>query len=184
MTATPRVPIVVPREGAKVLIVKFNDFQCPPCRNSHMAYKPILAKFAMEHPGEVRYVLKDYPLDSECNANVANTIHPSACEAAVAVRLARTHNREEAMIEWIFANQPMLTPELVKQGGARRGTGDGLRREVRGDARARQGRHRARQTTRRQRHADLFHQRRQGRRRAAAAVLPAGDRVRADPRPK
>jgi len=64
----------------------------------------------------VRYVLKDYPLDAECNANVANTIHPSACEAAVAVRLARTHNREEAMIEWIFANQPMLTPELVKQG--------------------------------------------------------------------
>lgn len=115
MTATPRVPIVVPREGAKVLIVKFNDFQCPPCRNSHMAYKPILAKYAMEHAGEVRFVLKDYPLDAECNANVASTIHPSACEAAVAVRLARAHNREEAMIEWIFANQPMLTPELVKQ---------------------------------------------------------------------
>ena len=34
----------------------------------------------------------------------------------MAVRLARTHNREEAMIEWIFANQPSLTPELVKQG--------------------------------------------------------------------
>jgi protein-disulfide isomerase len=109
------VPIVIPPEGAKVLIVKFNDFQCPPCRNSHMAYKPILAKFAMEHPGEVRYVLKDYPLDAECNANVASTIHPSACAAAVAVRLARTHNREEAMIEWIFANQPSLTVELVKQ---------------------------------------------------------------------
>ena len=115
MTTTPRVPLVIPAEGAKVLIVKFNDFQCPPCRNSHMAYKPILAKFAMEHPGEVRYVLKDYPLDAECNANIANTIHPSACAAAVAVRLARTHNREEAMIEWIFANQPALTVELVKQ---------------------------------------------------------------------
>jgi protein-disulfide isomerase len=115
MTTTPRVPIVIPPEGAKVLVVKFNDFQCPPCRNSHMAYKPILAKYAMEHPGEVRYVLKDYPLDAECNPNVANTIHPSACAAAVAVRLARTHNREEAMIEWIFANQPALTVELVKQ---------------------------------------------------------------------
>jgi protein-disulfide isomerase/uncharacterized membrane protein len=115
MTTTPRVPIVISPEGAKVLIVKFNDFQCPPCRNSHMAYKPILAKFAMEHPGEVRYVLKDYPLDADCNANVASTIHPSACAAAVAVRLARTHNREEAMIEWIFANQPALTVELVKQ---------------------------------------------------------------------
>jgi uncharacterized membrane protein/protein-disulfide isomerase len=114
--AREKVPIAIPSEGAKVLIVKFNDFQCPPCRNSHMAYKPIIAKFAADRPGEVRYVLKDYPLDAECNANVANTIHPSACEAAVAVRLARTHNREEAMIEWIFANQPSLTPDLVKQG--------------------------------------------------------------------
>ena len=113
--AREKVPIAIPAEGAKVLIVKFNDFQCPPCRNSHIAYKPLIAKFAAERPNEVRYVLKDYPLDAECNANVTNTIHPSACEAAVAVRLARTHNREEAMIEWIFANQPMLTPDLVKQ---------------------------------------------------------------------
>jgi uncharacterized membrane protein/protein-disulfide isomerase len=114
--ARERVAMAIPADGAKVLIVKFNDFQCPPCRNSHLAYKPVLAKYLTEHAGQVRYVLKDYPLDAECNANVANTIHPSACEAAVAVRLARTHNREEAMIEWIFANQPMLTPELVKQG--------------------------------------------------------------------
>jgi len=114
--AREKVPLAIPAEGAKVLIVKFNDFQCPPCRNSHMAYMPIIAKFAADRPNQVRYVLKDYPLDAECNVNVSNSIHPSACEAAVAVRLARTHNREEAMIEWIFANQPMLTPELVKQG--------------------------------------------------------------------
>jgi uncharacterized membrane protein/protein-disulfide isomerase len=114
--ARERIPLAIPSEGAKVLIVKFNDFQCPPCRNSHMAYKPLLAKAIADHPGQVRYILKDYPLDAECNANVANTIHPSACEAAVAVRLARTHNREEQMIEWIFSNQPSLTPELVKQG--------------------------------------------------------------------
>ena len=115
MATSPRVSLAVPAEGATVLVVKFNDFQCPPCRNSHMAYKPILAKYAAEHPGSVRYVLKDYPLDAECNANVSNTIHPAACEAAVAVRLARAHNREDAMIEWVFANQPSLTPDLVRQ---------------------------------------------------------------------
>jgi uncharacterized membrane protein/protein-disulfide isomerase len=114
--AREKVALAIPAEGAKVLIVKFNDFQCPPCRNSHMMYKPVLAKFVADHPGQVRYILRDYPLDAECNSNVANTIHPSACEAAVAVRLARTHNREEQMIEWIFSNQPSLTPELVKQG--------------------------------------------------------------------
>jgi uncharacterized membrane protein/protein-disulfide isomerase len=115
MATSPRVDLGVASEGATVLVVKFNDFQCPPCRQSHMAYKPILAKYQAENPGKVRYVLKDFPLDAECNDSVTNTIHPSACEAAVAVRLAREHNREEAMIEWVFANQPSLTPDLVKQ---------------------------------------------------------------------
>jgi protein-disulfide isomerase/uncharacterized membrane protein len=114
--AQPRVPIIVPAEGAKVLIVKFNDFQCPPCRQSHLAYMPVIGKYEAEHPGAVRYVLKDYPLSSECNPNVAGGgPHPSACVAAVAVRLARLHGREEAMIDWLFANQPQLTPPLVRQ---------------------------------------------------------------------
>jgi protein-disulfide isomerase len=114
--AQPRVPLIIPADGAKVLIVKFNDFQCPPCRQSHMTYMPIIKKYEAEHPGAVKYVLKDYPLDSECNANVQNGgPHPAACEAAAAVRLARQHNREEAMIDWLFANQPQLTPPLVRQ---------------------------------------------------------------------
>jgi uncharacterized membrane protein/protein-disulfide isomerase len=112
-----RVPLVIPSEGAKVLIVKFNDFQCPPCRQSHMAYMPIIRKYEAQQPGAVRYVLKDYPLSSECNANViGGGPHPSACEAAVAVRLARMHNREDQMIEWLFANQPQLTPPFVREG--------------------------------------------------------------------
>jgi hypothetical protein len=61
-------------------------------------------------------VLKDYPLDSECNVNVTGGgPHPSACEAAVAVRLAQSHNRVEAMEEWLFTNQPSLTPPVVRQ---------------------------------------------------------------------
>ena len=43
--SAPRMPLVVPTEGAKVLIVKFNDFQCPACSQSYLAYKPILAKY-------------------------------------------------------------------------------------------------------------------------------------------
>ena len=35
-TAQPRLPLVVPAEGAKVLVVKFNDYQCPPCRATYM----------------------------------------------------------------------------------------------------------------------------------------------------
>ena len=41
----PRVPLVVPTDGAKVLVVKFNDFQCPACGQSYLQYKPIFAKY-------------------------------------------------------------------------------------------------------------------------------------------
>jgi uncharacterized membrane protein/protein-disulfide isomerase len=115
-TAQPRVPLIVPAEGAKVLIVDFGDFQCPYCRQAFVALKPVIAKYNALQPGSVRLVLKDYPLDSECNANVqGGGPHPAACEAAVAVRLAKAKNREDAMEEWLFANQPAMTPDTVRQ---------------------------------------------------------------------
>jgi protein-disulfide isomerase len=96
--------------------VDFSDFQCPFCRQAFYAYKPILQKYEAQQPGAVKFVLKDYPLDSECNVNVAGGgPHPSACEAAVAVRLAQARNRMDAMEEWLFSNQPTLTPPVVRQ---------------------------------------------------------------------
>jgi uncharacterized membrane protein/protein-disulfide isomerase len=116
MATAPRVPMAIPSDGAKVLIVDFSDFQCPFCRQAFYAYKPIIQKYEAQQPGSVKFVLKDYPLDSECNVNVAGGgPHPSACEAAVAVRLAQRQNRLEAMEEWLFANQPSLTPPVVRQ---------------------------------------------------------------------
>jgi uncharacterized membrane protein/protein-disulfide isomerase len=113
--AQPRVPLVVPTEGAKVLIVKFNDYQCPACAQSFLQYKPILAKCEAEHPGAVKLVLKDYPLNRDCNDNITQTLHPSACDAAVAVRLARLHNRGDAMEDWFYTHQPQMTPSIVRQ---------------------------------------------------------------------
>ena len=124
-TAQPRIAtsvLDVPPDGAKVVIVKFNDFQCPPCRNSHISYVPIIRTLQAENPGLIKYVLKDFPLESECNVTMANGgPHPASCEAAVAVRLAREHGREDAMIEWVFANQANLTPAFVKQGAQETG---------------------------------------------------------------
>jgi uncharacterized membrane protein len=117
LAAQPRETVLVPNtEGAAVVIVKFNDYQCPPCRQTYMEYKPILAKWAKQAPGKVKFVTKDFALERECNSVVSADVHPSACEAAVAVRLAREKGKAEAMEEWIFANQPTLTPEKVKEG--------------------------------------------------------------------
>jgi uncharacterized membrane protein len=110
-----RVPLIVPSEGAKVLVVKFNDFQCPACGQSYLQYKPIFAKYEAEHPGAVKLVLKDYPLNRDCNDAIGQTIHPAACDAAVAVRLAQAHNRTEAMEEWLYTHQPAMTPPSVRQ---------------------------------------------------------------------
>src|SRR5205823_368437 len=94
MATATRIPLIIPRDGAKVLIVKFNDFQCPACGHSYLAYKPIFAKYEAEHPGQVKVVLKDYPLNRDCNDAIGQTIHPAACDAAVAVRLAQQHDRD------------------------------------------------------------------------------------------
>jgi uncharacterized membrane protein/protein-disulfide isomerase len=114
MATAARIPLVIPRDGAKVLIVKFNDFQCPACGHSYQSYKPILAKYEAQDPGAVRMVLRDYPLNSDCNPN-SSMLHPAACHAAVAARLAREHNRGEAMEDWLYTHQQGMTVDSVKQ---------------------------------------------------------------------
>ena len=111
----PRVPVMVPSDGAAVVVVKFNDYQCPACGQTYREYKQVIAKWTKEQPGKVRFITKDYPLEPECNQFVGQNLHPGACEGAVAVRLAREKGRGEAMEDWLFANQPaMMQPEAVK----------------------------------------------------------------------
>lgn len=116
----PRVDVGVPADGAKVVIVKFNDFQCPPCGVTNNIYKPILDQFEQTNPGAVKYVLKDWPWNSKCNASLPSgqTMHAGACEAAAAARMAheRGHDAEMNMREWLYSHQPGMDPETVKAG--------------------------------------------------------------------
>jgi protein-disulfide isomerase len=102
--------------GAAVVVVKFNDYQCPPCGQTFREYKPVLERLQKEHPGRIAFITKDFPLDPECNSLGGG--HMAACEAAVAVRLAREHGRADTMEDWLFANQATLTPESVKAGAS------------------------------------------------------------------
>lgn len=119
LAAQPRVPIVVGASGASVTIVKFNDYQCPPCGQTFREYKPVLARLQQQHPGKIAFVTKDFPLDPECNPLGGG--HQAACEAAVAVRLAREKGRADAMEDWLFANQSSLTPASIREGVAKVG---------------------------------------------------------------
>jgi uncharacterized membrane protein/protein-disulfide isomerase len=111
----PRVQIPVSADGAAVLIVKFSDYQCPACAQSYLDYKEILARFRAQSPGAIKVVTKDYPLEIECNSNMNRDMHPAACEAAVAVRLARLKGRGDAMEDWLYTNHTTLTPPVVRQ---------------------------------------------------------------------
>ena len=113
LTRQPRRQLPIPASGASVVLVKFNDYQCPPCRQTFTAYEPIVRKYRDKLRGTFEFVTLDYPLDSDCNPYVPTRMHPLACQAAAAVRLARRSGKGEALEEWLFKNQASLTAELI-----------------------------------------------------------------------
>jgi uncharacterized membrane protein/protein-disulfide isomerase len=108
------IPVPAEAEGATVVIQKFNDYICPSCRQTYVEYLPVVAKWAASHPDAVKFVYRDFPLELECGPG--NAGHFSACEAAVAVRLAKEVGREREMEAWIFENQATMTPDRVQEG--------------------------------------------------------------------
>src|SRR5690606_36972167 len=67
----PQAPDVMPSGDVKVLMVKFNDYQCPSCRQTWALYRDIFAKYEAAHPGVFVYENRDYPLELECGAGNA-----------------------------------------------------------------------------------------------------------------
>jgi uncharacterized membrane protein/protein-disulfide isomerase len=114
LDAQPRVPEVAPTGNVKVLVVKFNDYQCPSCRQTWALYRGMLERYEKEYPGVFVYETRDLPLEPECG--LASN-HTMACEAAAAVRMARAKNKGREMEAWLFTNQSFdMTRDQVKNG--------------------------------------------------------------------
>ena len=111
--AQPKINVPIEADGAKVLVVKFNDYQCPPCRESYMGYKAIIEKYTAS--GQLKFVLKHFPLERECNAAVGGDLHIASCEAAAAVVMAQRKGTADKLEEWFFSNQLSLNPDTVKR---------------------------------------------------------------------
>jgi uncharacterized membrane protein/protein-disulfide isomerase len=111
----PRIAIPVPSDGAKVVIVKFSDYQCPACGQSFFDDRPVLSKYESQYPGAVKFITKDYPLQPECNANILRPFHTASCDAAVAVRLASEHKKGDALAEYFYGHQAMMSPVTVRE---------------------------------------------------------------------
>jgi uncharacterized membrane protein/protein-disulfide isomerase len=106
----PKVDLPIQPEAGRILIVKFSDYMCPACRQTFEWYKPILAKYA----SRIQYVVEDYPLEAECNSAAPGN-HYASCEAAAAVKMARGKGTADRLEQWIFDNQPSLSPDTVKK---------------------------------------------------------------------
>jgi len=107
----PKTAVSIPMDGAKVLVAIFSDYQCPHCRAAHEAYRSLIAKYPAP---DVRFVLKHFPLERECNSYMSADVHSASCEAAAAVVLAKKTGKAVQMEDWLFAHQEGLTPSAVR----------------------------------------------------------------------
>jgi uncharacterized membrane protein len=98
----PRVNDAITAPEAKVLLVKFNDYQCPTCRQTWALYKDVIERYEQSHPGAFKYESRDFPLEAECGAGGS---HGAACELAVAVRLADAKGKKKEAEAAPFAIQ-------------------------------------------------------------------------------
>jgi uncharacterized membrane protein/protein-disulfide isomerase len=108
----PRVSDVAPSGVVKVLLVKFNAYPCPSCRQPWAAYRDLIAKWEAAEPVAFVFETRDFPLEPECGAG---GMHPGACEAAVAARLAKEQGRGKEMEAWLYQNQAELSRARIKQ---------------------------------------------------------------------
>jgi uncharacterized membrane protein len=110
----PRVDLGIDPEGAKVVVVKFNDYECPGCRTYETYYAPVFERIEASHPGAIKYVVKDWPWNAECNFHTMSTIpgHEAACESAAAIRLAKERGKYDEMVAWVYANQGKTKAQL------------------------------------------------------------------------
>lgn len=87
---------------APVTIVMFSDFQCSACSATH----PILKKVIAEYTGKIRFVVRDFPLES---------IHENAFRAALAAGAANGQGKFFEYTELLYKNQDALDDESLKK---------------------------------------------------------------------
>lgn len=93
-------------KDAKVVVVNFDDFECPFCSHMHQTLFPGLLK---EYGDRVEFVYKDFPLSE---------IHPWATHAAVDANCLAAQNNEAYwdFADYIHSNQHEVSSEKTREG--------------------------------------------------------------------
>jgi uncharacterized membrane protein len=99
--------------GAKVLVVEFADFQCPHCKDTYFALKPIIDKYTAD-PKAMKFIFKTWPLNSNCNASVPTASFVASCDASALYVMSKQKGTAETLVDWFFLHQNELSPNTVR----------------------------------------------------------------------
>ena len=94
----PASALIMGSPNARVRIIAFTDFLCPPCQRLF----EIDRKLRLEFKGEVSVAYYNYPLDSSCNPYVNETSHPYSCVVSKAVIAAAYLNVLDSYLNKLF----------------------------------------------------------------------------------
>lgn len=90
--------------SAAVTIIEYSDFECTHCARAYRDLHALLAGW----PNDVRLVFRHFPLDASCNPTLGRTIHPTACEAAIAAECAGESGKFWEFHDYLFEHQGRL----------------------------------------------------------------------------
>lgn len=92
---------------AKVTIVAYEDFQCGFCKGLAGNLKQLSERY----PKDVRVGFRHFAMNKDCNdANIAKSMHPDACRAAIASECANQQGQFWQYHDLLFKNQRNLSP--------------------------------------------------------------------------
>lgn len=103
-----RAPLTIdsaPFKGAvdaPIVIVKFEDFHCPFCKESQRTLEELLGRY----PGKIKVVHKDFPIDD---------LHPGARQAHWAARCAGEQGKFWPYHDELYRNAPRTAPADLKK---------------------------------------------------------------------
>ena len=69
-------------------------------------------------PTDVKYLMKHFPLNPNCNPAVSSMVHAAACDAAAAAVMARPKGTFDKLTAWFFEHQQELSPATVRRAAA------------------------------------------------------------------
>ena len=94
-------------EQAKAQIVEFIDFQCPACKR----VGKVLKQLQTELGDKILLVVKNFPVDKNCNKSVQMEAHKHACNIAVMARCAGEYGKFWQYHDLAFAQQSVNKKE-------------------------------------------------------------------------